>query len=193
MRQAIKTWLPFAIVLTLAVAAAYSIGHNVYRQSLNDPQVQLAEDWAAQIEAGTDVSRLSLGPFIDPTKSLAPFGIVYNQDGSIANSSAAAPSTMAQPDGVFASVDAAINKEARFTWQPPSGARFAAVIKKAQTSDKTYYVLAARNMREVELRDNTLLLLCFIGWLVGQIVLVASLNMHVAGHVARKIRERRNN
>src|SRR5262245_60649439 len=124
MRQAIKQWLPLAIMLTLAVAAAYSVGQNVIRQSANDPQIQLAEDWAAQIEASTDVTHLSLGAFIDPTKSLASFGIVYNKDGSIANSSAVAPSTMAQPAGVFESVEAAADKEVRFTWQPASGARF---------------------------------------------------------------------
>jgi hypothetical protein len=187
MRQAIKNWLPLSVVLTLAIAAAYGVGHNILRQSANDPQIQLAEDWANQIEGGTDITRLNLGAVVDPVKSLAPFGIIYNQDGSIANSSVIAPTTMAQPVGVFATVDSAPTTEVRFSWQPASGSRFAAVIKKARINDKTYYVLAGRSLREVENRIDKLLALTFIGWLIGQVVLLASLNVHVAYRAAKRV------
>jgi hypothetical protein len=190
MRQAIKTWLPLALVLTLAVAGAYAVGHYTFRQSANDPQIQLAEDWAGKIEAGTDITRLNLGTVIDPTKSLAPFGIIYNHDGSIANSSAVAPSTMMQPDGVLSAVESATNNETRFTWQLASGARFATIIKKAHIADKTYYVLAARNLREVETRGDDLLLLCGMVWAVGQVLLIITLNLHIAARAARKVTRR---
>jgi hypothetical protein len=191
-RRGFKTWLPLAVVLTLAVASAYGVGQQVLRQSANDPQIQLAEDWTTQIETGSAVTGLNLGNFIDPAKSLAPFGIVYNKDGSVANSSVAAPSTMTPPTGVFNSVDTAPNNQLRFSWRPSDdGSRYAAVIQRANIEDKTYYVLAGRNLREVEARTDKLLLLVIAGWLIGQVALVASLNLHHAHRVIRKVTNRR--
>ena len=191
MRQAIKTWLPFAVVLTLAVAAAYGVGQQVLRQSANDPQIQMAEDWADHVESGTAVTKLSLGAAIDPATSLAPFGIVYNQDGSVANSSVTAPSAMVQPTGVFSTVDSAPHHQARFTWRPSDdGNRYAAVIQRAVINNSTYYVLAGRNLREVESRTDKLLFLVIVGWVVGQVALIASLNLHVARRLAHRVTKR---
>jgi hypothetical protein len=190
MRQAIKVWLPFAVVLTFAAAAAYGVGQQVLRQSANDPQIQLAEDWAGQIEAGTELMNLNLGSFIDPAKSLAPFGIVYNKDGSVANSSVAAPSTMTQPTGVFNTVDTAPNNQIRFSWRPSDGTRYATVIQRATIENKTYYVLAGRNLREVEARADKLLALVFVSWLVGQVALFASLNIHLARRALYRVTKR---
>src|SRR5690349_7263679 len=104
LRAAIKAWVPFAITATFVIGVGGVVAHQVMRQSANDPQIQLAEDWAEQLMGGTDPSRLQLGAFIDPAHTLAPFGIVYDQDGNIVASSVSAPSTMKQPVGVFDAV-----------------------------------------------------------------------------------------
>jgi hypothetical protein len=185
MKAALKAWVPIAVVATFLAGTVYAVGHQILRQSANDPQIQQAEDWAGMIEGGTDVNRLSLGPFIDPARSLAPFGIVYNQDGNIVASSVSAPSTMKQPDGVFDRVDAAANHEVRFTWQPASGDRYAAVIKRASFQNASYYVLAGRNLKLIEQRQNHIMWITAAGWLASVVMLLVMQNLHLVGHLAR--------
>lgn len=186
MRTALKAWLPLATLATLVAGMVGIVAHQVLRQSANDPQIQLAEDWADQIVSGTDVTRLSLGAFIDPARSLAPFGIVYNQDGNIVASSVSAPSTMAQPGGVFDTVDASPNKEARYTWQPASGERYAAVLKRATISGVSYYVLAGRNLRTVETRINQVAWIIVTSWALTVVAVLVAQNMHLVGRLARR-------
>jgi hypothetical protein len=191
MRAALKTWLPFAVLATVLAGMVYVAAHQVLRQSANDPQIQLAEDWADTIVSGNDPSRLNLGAYIDPAHSLAPFGIVYGKDGNILASSVAAPSTMKQPDGVFDSLEAHADKEVRFTWQPASGERYATVIKKATFQDKIYYVLAARNLREVEARAGQLTLLTALGWVTALVAVAVAQHVHLVAHAVRRLRAAR--
>jgi hypothetical protein len=190
LRTAIKSWLPLAVVATFAAGVAYVAAHQVLRQSANDPQIQQAEDWADQIVGGTDPNRLQLGPFIDPTHSLANFGIVYDQDGNIVASSVSAPSTMKQPSGVFDSVDAASNNESRYTWQPASAERYAAVIKRANLQNKSYYVLAARNLRLVEQRANNLMWLVIGGLAAALVTIAGAQNLHLISRGVRTARKK---
>jgi hypothetical protein len=74
---------------------------------------------------------------------------------------------MLQASGVLGTIDRDQDHELRFTWQPASGARFAAVLKRVTYSDSTYYVLAARNLREVEKREDTMFLLSSCAWVGG--------------------------
>lgn len=188
MKAALKVWLPLAVLATFLAGIAYGAAQQVMRQSANDPQIQLAEDWANQIESSTNPQQLSLGAFIDPAHSLSPFGIIYDQSGNIIGSSVSAPSTMKQPDGVFDRVDAAADHEVRFTWQPASGDRYAVVIKRATSQDKTYYVLAGRNLREVEKREERIRWMVFVGWIITLVALIVVQNLHLVGHVLRPSR-----
>lgn len=165
MREAFKSWFPLVVLATFLAGTFYVASQQMLRQSANDPQIQLAEDWSANIVSGTDPARLDLGMFIDPAHSLQPFGIVYDQDGAIVASSVTAPSTMKQPNGVFDSVDGAKDNKVKFTWQPASGERYAVVIKRANLQNKSYYVLAGRNLREVESREANVFWIVFVGWL----------------------------
>lgn len=185
---AFKAWLPFVALATILAGTVYVVSQQVLRQSANDPQIQMAEDWADTITTGTDPARLNLGTFIDPNRSLAPFGIVYDQDGNIIASSVSAPSGMKQPGGVFDSTDAAPNTEVRYTWQPSTGERFATVIKKAVYQDKVYYVLAGRNLREVEARESRLVPLVSFGWLLAIAAVAVAQHVHLIAHVARRVR-----
>jgi hypothetical protein len=190
MKAALKTWLPLAVLATFLVGIAFGVGQQVLRQSANDPQIQLAEDWANQIESSTNPQQLNLGAFIDPAHSLAPYGIIYDQDGNIIGSSVSAPSTMKQPDGVFDRVDATVDHEVRFTWQPASGDRYAVVIKRATIQDKLYYVLAGRNLREVEARNNKLMWMVAMGWAITIAALLVLPNLHLVGRVLTVARKK---
>jgi hypothetical protein len=190
MKAAFKAWLPLAVLATFMAGIAFGVGQQVLRQSAYDPQVQLAEDWSNQIESSTNPQQLNLGAFIDPAHSLAPFGIIYDQDGNIIGSSVSAPSTMKQPDGVFDRADTMADHEVRFTWQPASGDRYAVVIKRATLQDKSYYVLAGRNLREVEIRTNKLMLMVGVGWAGTLTALVVVQNLHLVGRVLRVTRRK---
>ena len=185
MKAALKAWVPLAVVITFMAGTVYAVGQQILRQSANDPQIQQAEDWAGMIEGGTDANRLNLGAFIDPSRSLAPFGIVYNQDGNIVASSVAAPSTMKQPNGVFDRVDDAKDHEVRFTWQPASGERYAVVIKRASFQNESYYVLAGRNLKLVEQRENRIMWIVVAGWLASIVMLLVMQNLHLVGRLGR--------
>jgi len=186
MKAALKAWLPLAILTSLIAGMVYLVAHQVLRQSANDPQIQLAEDWTDQIVGGTDANRLNLGNFIDPARSLAPFGIVYDQDGNIVASSVSSPSTMKQPNGVFDTVDAAADKTARYTWQPASGERYAAVLRRATFDNKSYYVLAGRNLRAVEDRIQRVAGIIAAGWATTVVSVFVTQNMHLVGRVVRR-------
>lgn len=182
-REVFKAWLPLAILLTVVMGAMYLTAHQVLRQSANDPQIQQAQDWADQITNGTSVTGLFTGPVIDPNHSLASFGIVYDKDGNIASSSVAAPTTMLQPPGVLGEVDRANDHEVRFTWQPESGTRFATVIKRTSFDEKTYYVLSARNLLEVDKRVDRVAFMLSSAWAGGLVLLYIIL--HAPGAVGR--------
>ncbi|HVI69191.1 MAG TPA: hypothetical protein VM581_01915 [Magnetospirillaceae bacterium] len=186
MKAAFKAWLPLAVLATLMAGIICLVTHQTLRQSANDPQVQMAEDWVDQIVGGTDPNRLNLGPFIDPARSLSPFGIVYNQDGNIIASSVSAPSTMTQPSGVFDTVDAAAAKQATYTWQPASGERYAVVLKRASLQDKSYYVLAGRNLKQVESRAMRLIWQIAAGWAITLVAIAVTQNLHLVGHLVRR-------
>lgn len=65
--------------------------------------------------------------------------------------------------------------EDRFTWQPTDKVRIAAVVSGINDGQKGF-VLAGRNMREVEIREDQLTKMTFLAWLLGlgtTLVLVA--------------------
>lgn len=185
-KTALKAWLPFAVLASFVIGTGYAVVQYAVRQSANDPQMQLAEDWAGQIASGTELGHLNLGAFIDPALSLAPFGIVYDQDGNIVASSVSAPSAMKQPDGVFDTVDAAPKNEAHYTWQPASGERYATVMKRAVYQDKSYYVLSGRNLKVVEERIGAIAQISLFGWLLTLLAGAVAQHAHLVGHVLRR-------
>ncbi len=143
-----------AILAVLFSGAIYATGQQILRQGANDPQIQMAEDAAAQIASGKQVS-------IDETKvdiasSLAPFMILYDGDGKVTQSNALLHGqTPTVPPGVIDYVKT--HHEDRFTWQPEPGVRLAAVMV-SSNSEHAGFALAARNLGEVEKREDRLLL-----------------------------------
>ena len=82
-RRALLLFVPLAVVITALSGLAYLIGQQGQRTGANDPQVQLAEDAAARLDAGeTPTAVVGTGPPVDVARSLAPFIVVYDPAGS---------------------------------------------------------------------------------------------------------------
>ncbi len=177
--RAFSAWLPLGVAITGLCLLAYATVQQQYRQSLNDPQIQMAEDGAAVLAGGGVPAQLVQRGIasIDIARSLAPWIAIYDASGTLLESSAAlngAPPTL--PADVL---DAAKNglppvvghhftndipqDENRVTWQPAPGVRQAIVV--VYVPQRQQYVVAGRNMREVENREAQLATFVGIAWL----------------------------
>jgi hypothetical protein len=113
----------------------------------NDPQIQMAQDAASALAGGASVDSLVPSAKVDIATSLAPFLMVYDDDGKILASSAVMhggnPSI---PPGVLDYTRQ--HGEDRVSWQPENGIRIAAVVAHYEHG----FVLAGRSLCEVEKR-----------------------------------------
>jgi hypothetical protein len=160
-----------AILLTLTTfvaGAGYLISQQVLRMSANDPQIQLAEDAANRVSRGEIPSAIIPERQIDMASSLAPFIIFYDGSGHpVAGSALLGRSIPAMPRGVFDYVRA--HGEERVTWQPRPGVRIASVVTRTPGG----FVVAGRNLREIELRESMVFKLAAAIWLLVNCVLLA--------------------
>lgn len=160
--------LVLAGIATVLALAVYVIPQQVLRQDANDPQIELAENLALQLKAGATLEASLPHETIDVSQSLSPFLIAYNADGKPLASQAQLNGKIPTPSkGVFDYVRR--NSEDRISWVPQPGARYAAVILHIPATSKNLpdgFVLAARSMREVEIRQQKLGNLAFFNWFV---------------------------
>jgi hypothetical protein len=169
--------LVLAGIATGIALALYAIPQHVLRSSLNDPQIQMAGDLAAILERfgvndGLRQGALlasAAGANVDMARSLSPFLIVYNDEGQPLGSNAQLEGqTPTPPRGVFDYVRQ--HGEERVTWQPRRGVRIAAVIERVNGSQPGF-VLAGRNMREVEARIGDVQTMAGLTW-IGMLGLI---------------------
>lgn len=189
--RAFALWLPLAIAFTGVFVFAYWAVQQEYRQNANDPQVELAEDGAAHLNAGgVPAGLVTRGvPLVDTATSLAPWLAVYDQSGKPLESSAVLdgappklpasafnPSTWKKQYAKYGiGMDIPAN-ETRFSWQPRDGVREAVVLVRA---DNGYFVAAGRNLHEVENRERTLTFGFFLSWLGSLAALYAALLLSI--------------
>lgn len=167
-RNAVPQLLMLLALATFIAGTGYVISQQVLRMSANDPQIQLAEDGAQRIAAGEDSTRVVPAGTVDISASLTPFVIVFDDSGKVLASSARLDgATPAPPKGVLDFVRS--HGEERVTWQPRRGVRLAAVVTRAANG----FVLAGRNLREVEIREALVFKLAALGWLFANIALAA--------------------
>lgn len=154
-------WLLLAGIIAVIFGTIYATAQQALRLTANDPQIQIAEDIANELNQGTVPTSFLVGT-IDASKSLAPFVIIYDKSGkAITGSGRLHGKLLAMPLGVLKHAD---GKSYNFvTWQPEKGVRLAAV---AVSADK-YYVVSARSLAEVEKRENKIFWLSVAGWLVS--------------------------
>jgi len=171
--RVVRVFLPAAAVGTVALLVVYGAVQQQYRQSANDPQVQLAEDTAVLLEGGSAPNAvLPLGAKVDAAKSLAVGILVTDADG-VARISSFQPTAGAElvpPKGVL---EAAKNSGTphTFTWSPAKGVRLAAVS--AYYGGATPgYVVVARSLRLVEDRIGQLGLFVGMAWVILMVILL---------------------
>lgn len=160
LKRLLNKWLPLAIAVTMLVFIVEVVVQQNYRTSANDPQIQTSEDLAAQFKKSSDASNYVPTEKTDIATSLGTVGIIYDKNGALLASSATLDNqTPALPKGVIDYANK--HNQDRFTWQPKSGVRLAAVITKSDGG----YVLIARNIREIEKRETQLSIMILAGWL----------------------------
>ena len=161
------------VVVTLIFGSIYLVAQQNYRQSANDPQIQLAEDVAVALNRGA-TPQWNASSQIDAGSSLAPFVVIYSASGTPVAASGLINGTMPTiPIGVFSFVSA--HGEDRVTWQTHASStvgsgdlRFAAVV----VAYKNGYVMAARSLREIEKRESMLNLEVGLPWAFSIILML---------------------
>ena len=163
--KAFLYWLPLAFCLTVLAGLVYAAVQQSYRQGANDPQIQMAEDAAAQLEAGQQPATVAGSTTVDMARSLAPFLIVYDEAGKVLAASVQLNGSVpAIPPGVLLAAEQ--SGENRLTWQPQQGVRNTAVVTHYGGSHPGF-VLAGRSLREVENRVDKLTQIVGLAWVVG--------------------------
>jgi hypothetical protein len=174
------------IALSTGLALALNtIPQQVLRQGANDPQIALAGDLAVRLESGVAPAAAIPADAVDMARSLSPFVIVYNDQGQpLASQAVLNGQTPTPPMGVFDYVRQ--HGEERVSWQPVPGTtsnkdqksvlnggttlqrghgvRIAAVIERVN-GPQPGFVLAGRNMREVETREAQVGQLALLTWI----------------------------
>ncbi len=154
-----KGWLPFAVVISALCLLVYASVQQALRNGLNDPQIQMVEDTAYGLDHGTTVERLVPAEQVEMSRSLAPFIVVFDNNGKPVASSGLLNGNLPQvPQGVFDSAKQYGSN--RVTWQPSNNIRIAAVV----APYKGGFVLAGRNMREVEQRESQTEMFAGVTW-----------------------------
>jgi len=168
--------LVLAGISTGVAFALYSIPQQVLRQGANDPQIALATDMVSVLERGGLAEMLQAGALpamtggsarMDMAHSLSPFVIVYDDQGRpLASQAQLDGQTPAPPKGVFDYVR--VHGEERVSWQPilgtEHGVRIAAVVQRVNGAHPGF-VLAGRNMREVEARIDQVQQMAALTWI----------------------------
>jgi hypothetical protein len=184
MKLSILGILRFALVHVFLVGTlillVYGVTQQAYRQGANDPQIEQAEDTAHALNRGVSATSLVSGPSIDLSTSLAPFLIITNTNYRVIASTGKlnGQTVLPPPTALAAARDNRGNaggqtQENRLTWQPADGVREAAVI----TAYRGGYVISARSLREVEIRENALARDCAVAFFViavGGVLLVVA-------------------
>lgn len=157
MKHAFSLWLLLVVTVSCVFGVVYWVVQQDLRIGANAQQTQLAEDTALALNNHKQITFAQES--VDISKSLAPFVMTFDANGSLRSSEAvldgAAPKV---PSGIFAYTKA--NGVDRITWQPKDDVRVAAIVVPYGNG----FVLAGRNLREVEKQENQLLRQIILGW-----------------------------
>lgn len=178
--NAFFAWMPLAVTITGICLLVYGAVQQNYRQSLNDPQIEMAESAAYRLgQSELHASAESVLPTrsVDYANELGPWLAIYDGAQKLIGTSGTQVKQPPQPpSGVFESAKRGQGKdtdrphENRITWQTEAGIRQALVI--VYVPERDLYVVSGRNMREIENRERRLGMFVGAAWLV---LLVATL------------------
>jgi hypothetical protein len=120
-------------------------------------------DLAATLQQGALPAVAGGAGAVDIAHSLSPFVIVYDDQGrTLASQALLDGKAPVPPAGIFNYVRN--RSEDRFSWQPRRGVRIAAVIQRVN-GEHPGFVLAGRNMREVESREEQVGQMAGLTWI----------------------------
>jgi hypothetical protein len=157
LRRAAVVWVPLAVALTGVCGLVYVSVQQDLRQGANDPQIQMAEDAAASLEAGASAASVVPNTSVELATSLQTYLMVFDQSAHLVASSA---TLHGQPPPFPPSVLTNARGQDRITWQPEPGVRGAVVVQPWRGG----FVVAGRSLRMVEERENTALLITGLAW-----------------------------
>jgi len=176
----LRTWIPLVVATTVLCGLVYLAVQQDYRQSANDPQIQVSEDLSRALSTGEDIAKLVPTETVDLSTSLATFMIVYDDSGQIVASTAKLDgATPTLPSGVLDFVKT--HGQERLTWQPKTGVRSATVVTRF-VGKSSGYVLAGRSLREVEKREEQLLAQISLAWVAAILATLATTLVFVPRH-----------
>lgn len=161
----VRSWLPIAVAVTVVFAFSYGAIQQTYRNGADDPQIMLAEDGAARLDAGDPESDIIPVDTVNLSESLAPFVILYDAQNNVIDGSGVldgAPPT--PPAGVLDTARSAGRN--RVTWRPRPSVRIASVS--VATKDGRV-VLYGRSLREAEARVDQLTQTAAIAWIAAML------------------------
>ncbi|MEP6614975.1 MAG: hypothetical protein ABJA57_00280 [Ginsengibacter sp.] len=151
-------------VVTIVILLVYATVQQSYRTNANDPQIQIAEDLGAYLQAGKQLETICHADTIDIGQSLSPVVTFYDGHGNPVKSTGFMDGKMCRlPAGLF---DQARREGIHsVTWQPRPGVRMALVLLHVKSSN-VEFVAAARSLREVEVREYSLRKMIILAWIL---------------------------
>lgn len=156
-------------VLVIIFGTIYGVGQQIQRSDANYPQIQLAEDKAAQLNTDPSAKFLRSLPHIDMRTSLAPFTIVYDKAGNVISGSGSLDGSVPKaPMGILTAAQG--QPYHAVTWQPDKNVRIAAVTVDA----RGYYVLSGRSLTEVEKNESKTFRIALLGGILSLVVVGAA-------------------
>jgi len=159
--RALALWVPVAVAVTGLSAVVYGAVQQDLRQGANDPQIQMAEDAAARLNAGVAPNTVVLSDQVELSGSLSSYVMVFDAENRLIASSAQLNGQAPPfPPSVFES--ARSRGQDRITWQPAAGIRSAVVVQPWRSG----FVVVGRSLRLVEERIGQIFLLTGLAWLV---------------------------
>src|SRR5258708_1272848 len=144
MKRIFKNWLGYAAVLTLLCGIIFYMGRQEFRQSANDPQLQLVQEAANALNKGADPKSLvGTGKPAEISETQAPYIVIYDVSGNVvANSGVLNGRPLKVPRHVIDYIQK--NGADKATWEPVRGVSQAMVALLSNTTH-SYVVIGGRS------------------------------------------------
>lgn len=163
--------LTLGVLLTLMGGGASLVFQQMLRRGANQPQEQMAAAYASEIASGVKPDEAIPRNYIDVARSLEPFSIFYDDQGTAATGTGYLNQRLpAPPHGVFNNVRASGIESV--TWQPQPGVRVAAVIQRVEGATPGF-VLTGRSLQVVEEQESLFWKMAFTSWFIVIALLIA--------------------
>jgi hypothetical protein len=163
--------LTIGLILTVMGGAASLTFQQMLRRGANEPQAQMAAFYASEIASGVKPDDAIPRNYVDLERSLQPFAIFYNDQGTpVTGTGYLNQALPAPPPGVFHYLRS--HATDTVTWQPQPNVRIASVIHRV-SGPNPGFLLTGRSLLIVEQQESLFWRIVFIGWFVLVFLLIA--------------------